>query len=302
MTSLTVVIPSFNTRSALRSCIETLKTTLPMSSEIVVVDRCSSDGSVRMLAEQFRHVRLIKNSVNNGLASAVNQGIEAARGAYVLLLDPRTQVVGPAIRTMLAFLEQNLRYGACTPRVTEQDGTTQRSVCRFPSLWTPLFVGTPLERLFPDNREQRRYLALDFDYEADADVEHAPLACLLMRRKALKRSKPLDERLGRHFDGLDLCRRLCDSSWRIRYLSQIHVVFAGEIDTLVSEAAEDRADRDRLAYFRKHHGRAAGAWLKACVAISVLDVCVREFWRRAEGNPEESLMPLWDSFQVFMKH
>lgn len=302
MSTLSVVIPSFNSRIPLRSCLESLKTTLPMSSEIVVVDQGSSDGTVRMLAEHFQHVRLIKNTTNHGLAGAVNQGIEAARGAYVVLLDPRTLVFGNTLRAMLAFLEQNLRYGACTPRVTDPEGTTQRSVCRFPSLWTPMFVGTPFERFFPDNRESRRYLALDFDYEDDGDVEHAPLACLMMRRKALKRTKPLDEAFGRHFDGLDLCRRLCDSSWRIRYLSQIHVAYQGDVDTLVSEAPEERADRDRLAYFRKHHGRAAGAWVKAWVALTVLDVCVREFWRRAEGNPEESLAPLWYSFQVFMKH
>jgi hypothetical protein len=279
-----------------------LKTTLPMSSEVLVIDNASSDGSARMVAEQFRHVRLIKNTAYQELAALVNQGIESARGAYVLLLDPRTVVVGHAIRSMLAFLEQNLRFGACTSRLTDWDGVTLRSVARFPSFWTPLFVGTPLERVFSDSRELRRYRALDFDYEEDRDVEHAPLACLLMRRKALKHTKPLDESFGRHFDGLDLCRRLCDSSWRIRYLAGTQVVFHGELDTLPSEATPHRANHDRLAYFRKHHGRAAGAWVKACVAWTVLDACARELWRRAEGLPEESLSPLLDSFQVFMKH
>jgi GT2 family glycosyltransferase len=156
--------------------------------------------------------------------------------------------------------------------------------------------------LFHDSREAHRYQALDFDYEQDGDVEHAPLACLLMRRKALKRTKPLDESLGRHFDGLDLCRRLSDASWRVRYVASAHVVLRSEVDTLVSEAPEHRANRDRLAYFRKHHGRAAGVLVKACVAWSVLEACLRELWRRAEGLPEESLSPLWSSFQVFMKH
>lgn len=302
MTTLTVVIPSFNSREALRICIESLKTTLPMSSEVIVVDNASSDGSARMIQEQYQHVRMIKNTANQGFACAVNQGIEAARGAYVLLLDARTQVIGSAIRSMLAFLEQNLRFGACTARLIERDGTTQRSIRRFPTLWTPLFVGTPLQRAFSDSRELRRYQALDFDYEQDGDVEHASLTCLMMRRKALKRSKPVDETLGHHFDGVDLCRRLWEASWRIRYLASAHVVHDGDLDTLASETADTRANRDRLAYFRKHHGRAAGAWVKACVAWTVLDACARELWRRAEGLPEESMAPLWNSFQVFMKH
>lgn len=301
MTQLTVVVPAFNCRGALRSCIESLKTTLPMSAEIVVVDNASGDGSARMVQEQYQHVRLIRNTVNQGFACAVNQGIEAARGAYVLLLDPHTRVVGNTLRTMLAFLEQNLRYGACTPRLVEEDGTTQRSVMRFPNLWTPLFVGTPLEGWFPDGREVRRYRALDFDYEEDADVQHGALACLMMRRKALKRTKPLDEALGHHFDGVDLCRRLWRASWRIRYLAQAVVVHDGPVDALAEEAADGRANRNRLAYFRKHHGRAGGMWVKTCASWGLACACVREMWRRAEGLPEESLAPLWSSFQVLWK-
>lgn len=302
MTTLTVLIPSFNTREALRNCIESLKTTLPMSSEVLVVDNASSDGSARMVAEQHQHVRLIRNTINQGFASAVNQGIASARGAYVLVLGAESLIIGNAIRNMLAFLEQNLRFGACTARLIDEQGTTLRSIRRFPSLWTPLFVDTPLELMFQDNREVRRYEALDFDYDADGDVEHAPLACLLMRRKALKRAQPLDESFGVHFDGADLCRRLWENSWRIHYLTNAHIVHHGEVDTFALESNVSRANRDRLAYFRKHHGRAAGAWVKACVAWSVLDASVRELWRRAEGLPEESLSPLWSSFQVFMKH
>ncbi len=301
MTTLTVVIPSFNTRESLRTCIESLKTSLPMSSEILVVDNASGDGSARMVSEQYQHVRLIKNTTNQGFAYAVNQGVESARGAYVLLLDARAQAIGNSVRLMLSFLEQNLRFGACTARLIDADGVTQRSVRRFPSLWTPLFVGTPLERMFKDSREVRRYEALDFDYESDGDVEHASLACLMMRRKALKRSKPLDETFGLHFDGADLCRRLSRAAWRVRYLAQAHVVHCGDLDTASPSVSEGRANRDRLAYFRKHHGRASGTWVKACVAWSVLDACVHELWRRAEGQPEESLAPVWSSFQVFMK-
>src|SRR5436190_11007826 len=137
MTTLTVVIPSCNSRTALRDCIESLKTTLPMSSEVLVIDNASTDGSARMVAEQFRHVRLIKNTNHTDFSALVNQGIESARGAYVLLLDARTVVVGHTLRSMLAFLEQNLRFGAVTPRLTDWDGVTQRSVSRFPSFWTP---------------------------------------------------------------------------------------------------------------------------------------------------------------------
>src|SRR5215813_7039723 len=109
MTQVSVVIASWNTRNLLRATLESLKTTVPHSSEVIVVDNGSTDGSVRMVQEQFPHVRLIRNATNLGYAHATNQGVEAARGAYVLFLDSDTSVAGNAIRAMVAFLEANLR-------------------------------------------------------------------------------------------------------------------------------------------------------------------------------------------------
>lgn len=302
MTQLSVVIPSWNTRELLRAAIESLKTTLPMSSEIIVVDNASSDGSARMVQDQLPHVRLIRNNVNVGFAAATNQGVEAARGAYVLFLDSDTQVVGNAIRSMVAFLEANLRYGAVCPRLLNPNGSTQRALMRFPSLLTPLFFGTPLQRWKPESRELQRYFARDFDYDTDGDVEHPPTTCLLMRRKALKKTKPLDEDLWLYFNDVDLCKRLWESNWRIRYLEGAHVYHHGAMSTRQYKDSIGEYHRNRLAYYRKHHGRGAGWWLKTTVAWTVLDMCVREMWRRAEGFPEQPLLPVWSTFQVFMKH
>ena len=167
MTQVSVVIPSWNTRELLRACLESLKTTLPGSSEIIVIDNASRDGSARMVQDDFQHVRLIRNTRNLGFAFATNQGVERARGAYVLFLNADTAVPGGAIKQMVAFLEENVRYGAVAPRLLNPDGSTQRANMRFPKLRTPFCVGTPWERWFPNNREVRRYFGNDFDYERD---------------------------------------------------------------------------------------------------------------------------------------
>ena len=301
MTILTVVIPSWNTRELLRACLESLKTTLPMSSEIIVVDNASHDGSARMVMEQYPYVRLIKNAKNEGFAAATNQGVEAARGAYVLFLNSDTQVHGHAVRSMVAFLERNLRYGAVAPRLLNPDGSTQKAHMRFPEILTPLFFGTPLERFWPSSPEMQRYFARDFDYDADGDVEQPPAACLLMRRKALKKAKPLDETLWLFFNDVDLCKRLWSSGWRIGYLADAHVYHHGGMSTRQYHDFVGEYHKNRLAYYRKHHGQFAGSWIKLCVAWTVADHCVRELWRRAQGLPEEPLLPIWHHFQVFLK-
>lgn len=302
MTQVSVIVTSWNTRNLLRATLESLKTTLPMSSEVIVVDNGSSDGSVRMVQELFPHTRLIRNATNLGYAAATNQGVEAAHGAYVLFLDADTQVAGSALRSMVAFLEANLRYGAVAPRLVNFDGTTQAAHMRFPTMWTPLWFGTPLERRWPESKELKRYFARDFDYERDHDVEHASGTCLMMRRKALRHTKPMDEKMWLVFGDVDLCKRLWDSGWRVRYLADAHVYHHGGGSTRQYKEFVNEYQRNRLEYFRKHHGQLGGWVVKASVAWTVVDHCVRELWHRAQGLPEQPLTPVWQTLQAFWKY
>jgi GT2 family glycosyltransferase len=301
VTVLSVVVHSCNTKRHLRACLESLKTTLPLSSEVVVVDDASRDGSARMVADEFAHVRLVRNKHRFGLATAMNQGLRTARGAYVLFLHADTRVQGSAVKQMLSFLETNLRFGAVAPRLVTPDGETRRDHMRLPNLRTPLFFGTPLQKALPANGEVRRYFATDFDYESDGDVECPSGACLLMRRKALKRENAFDETMGTAFHEADLCSRIALAGWRIQYLESARVVHAGGIASRHQEDYAAEYHRNRLAYYRKHHGEAAAWWVKACVGLSVIEHYIVEFYRRAEGWPEEPLLPVWEQFTGFLR-
>jgi len=301
VTVLSVVVRSCNTKSHLRACLESLKVCLPMSSEVLVVDDASRDGSARMVADEFHHVRLLKNTQRTGLAATMNLGLRAARGAYVLFLHADAIVTGSSIKQMIAFLETNLRYGAVAPRLVDLDGATLAMHKRLPNLWTPILHGTPLERALPANREVQRYLARDFDYERDGDVECPSGACLLMRRKALRKESAFDETMGAEFHEADLCARLAEAGWRIGYLEAARVVYAGGYVEASAPDHESEYQRNRLAFYRKHHGEVAAWWVKACVALTVVELYVVECYRRAEGWPEEPLSPVWEHFTGFLR-
>jgi GT2 family glycosyltransferase len=302
MSSLSVIIPSWNTRELLKSCLRSLQTSLPHSSEVIVVDNGSTDGSARMIMQNFPTVRLVRNARNLGFSVACNQGIALARGGYILLLNSDTLVEGDALRRMELFLECNAYYGACVPRLVNLDGSTQRSMQRLPSLWTPLFTGTPLERWFPESAERRRYQALDFDYERVGEVENPPAVCLMLRRAALGDEKPLDEQLWLAFSDTDLSRRLWYTGWRIAYLPQARVQHFGGASSAQMADYDATWQRNRLEYFRKHHGHVAGLWVKLCMGLAVCDHSLRELWRRAHGDQEECLTRVWAEFATFLRH
>jgi len=82
---ITVVIVNWNRSKLLRSCLNSLRAQAHVRFETVVVDNGSTDDS-RAVASEFG-VRLICNETNRGFCEANNQGIAAAKGEYVALLN-----------------------------------------------------------------------------------------------------------------------------------------------------------------------------------------------------------------------
>lgn len=87
MNKTTVVIPNYNGIKYLKDCLDSLEKCGEQDFEVIVVDNGSNDGSIELIENDFRTVKLIKLSENTGFAYAVNRGIEAADTEFVLLLN-----------------------------------------------------------------------------------------------------------------------------------------------------------------------------------------------------------------------
>ena len=297
---ISVVIPSWNTRELLRACLTTLEAAPKPSCEIIVVENGSEDGSREMLEADFPSLRLIVNEENEGFAKGCNQGMRVARGRYVLLLNSDTEIPFDAIERLHGFLEQNEGYGAVAPRLIHPDGRTQATLQAFPNLWTPLFFATPFERWFPDSRELRRYFLRGWSQEDSADVDQPPAACLLIRQAVLDQIGLFDEDLWLFFNDVDLSRRMHAAGWRTRYLAQAEVVHHVGASTSKFGSFVPVWQRNRLAYYRKHYGRAAGWWLKACASFAFLDWCLQQRRAARRGEGGEPLGPTARSFREFL--
>ena len=93
MSKTAVVIPNYNGIKYLADCLNSLKKQSEKDFDVIVVDDCSTDESIRELECNFSWVRSVKRSENGGFAVAVNDGIRIAKenGAeYILLLNNDT--------------------------------------------------------------------------------------------------------------------------------------------------------------------------------------------------------------------
>jgi GT2 family glycosyltransferase len=107
--TISVIIPNLNGLSYLSSCLKSVfAQEIPgYALEVFVIDNCSTDGSLDAVHEQFPQVEVIANAENRGFTQAINQGIEASRGEYLLLLNNDVVVCSGA----LLMLTTELRDG-----------------------------------------------------------------------------------------------------------------------------------------------------------------------------------------------
>ena len=298
---ISVVIPSWNTRDYLAACLGALAAADKPATEVIVVENGSTDGSRELLEAEHPEVVRIVNPRNEGFARACNQGMSAARGRHVLLLNTDTEVARDALMLLWRFLEEHPDYGAVAPRLVHRDGTTQRTVQEFPTLRTALFFSTPLERWFPDSRELRRYFLRDWDQESSRDVDQPPAAVLLLRKAMLDRVGLFDESLWLFYNDVDLAKRMRAQGWKTRYLAEARVLH--HVGGSTSKFAEFLTvwQQDRLRYYRKHHGRLGAWWLKGCVGFTLADWAVHQLAARLLGRPAERVFPMLGRYLGFLR-
>jgi len=263
MLDLSVVIVNWNVRDLLRRCLlSILASSQTRKFEIIVVDNASTDGSVEMVRAELPAVHLIANTENRGFPAANNQGLAIARGRYVLLLNPDTEIVGDALATMVAFADAHPDVGMIGPQLLYADGSVQSSRRRFPTLATGFLESTWLER-YASRRLLERYEFLDQPDDVVQDVDWLYGAALMARREAVEQVGPMDEGYFMYSEELDWCRRFRDTGWRVVYLPAAQIVHhEGKSSEQVVAARHIHFQTSKVRYFRKYHGRVVGEVLR----------------------------------------
>jgi N-acetylglucosaminyl-diphospho-decaprenol L-rhamnosyltransferase len=259
---LSVIIVSWNVRDLLAACLDSLAG-CGISTETIVVDNASSDGSAAMLAARYPAVRVIANPDNRGFTRANNQGLALSSGRYVLFLNPDTEVVGDALRTMVSYMDEHPRTGALGPRLRFGDGTQQSSRRRFPTLATALFESSPVAWHWPNNRWARWYHMEDCPDDEVQRVDWVVGAALLARRDVLEQIGGFDEGFFMYSEELDWCKRAADAGWEVVYLPAAQIIhYEGKSSEQAVAARHIHFQTSKVRYFRKHLGAAPATLLR----------------------------------------
>jgi len=87
VTEVSYIVTSFNKRQVIGDCLRAILGQCGESSEVLVVDDASTDGTPTYLAREFPGVRLLVNESNRGAAYSRNRGLREADGEYLFFVD-----------------------------------------------------------------------------------------------------------------------------------------------------------------------------------------------------------------------
>ncbi len=112
-----VIIVNMNGREHLERCLPAIVRQDYDNCEIILIDNASTDGSCEYVAHAFPEVRLVRNDANLGYAGANNLGFQLARGEYIAVLNPDTEVRADWLRELVLALDAHPEAGLATPKI-----------------------------------------------------------------------------------------------------------------------------------------------------------------------------------------
>jgi GT2 family glycosyltransferase len=253
---LSIVIVTWNGKRYALQCLESLHANpAQVTTEIIVVDNASTDGTPAAIRAGFPQVRVIENQDNLGFAKANNIGIAESRGKYISLINSDVVVFAGCLDKMLSVMERNDDIGIMGPKMRCQDGSTGLSVMQLPTVWNTLCAALALHSIFPKSKSLAGFSMKSDAIRTITDVQVVTGWFWMITLTALQQVGGLDERFFMFGEDIDWCHRFGKKGWR--------VVFCGEAESLhygggSSEEAPSRfyieMRRANLQYFQKHHG------------------------------------------------
>lgn len=223
MSRVDVVVVSYNSENHLRAAVEPLAA-LP-DVRVIVVDNASADRSLECVTDL--RITPIPQPANRGFAYGCNVGWRAGDAPFVLLLNPDAELEEASLRRLIATLEVNNRVGAAGPKIVEADGSLDFSQRRFPRLRSTYAQALLAHRILPRAAWTDELVRDPEAYERPGSPDWLSGACLLVRRDALERLGGLDEGFFLYCEDLDLCRRLRDDDYDVRFVPEAVCVHVG---------------------------------------------------------------------------
>lgn len=124
---ISVIVSVYNTEKYIEKCLDSLLNQTYSNIEIVVINDCSTDGSLKILkkyAKKYDNIILIENKENKGLSYSRNVGLEKATGKYIGYIDSDDYVDSTYYEQMMkAIKKEKSEIAIADMKIVYEDGS-----------------------------------------------------------------------------------------------------------------------------------------------------------------------------------
>lgn len=219
---LSIIIVNYNVTQLLRNCLLSIQKYIEkVECEVIVIDNASTDSSWGDLIPEFPDVQFISSKNNGGFSKANNQAIQEAKGEYLLLLNPDTELEGFYMKELLDFADAKPEFGCLGVRMHDAEGNflpeSKRSV---PDMFNSF------EKLFTNLKKNnsKSYYRNDIGEEEIAEVDVITGAFLLVKKEVYKNIGGLDESYFMYGEDIDLCYTLLRKGYKNYYYGKVSIL------------------------------------------------------------------------------
>ncbi|MEC4113907.1 glycosyltransferase family 2 protein [Myroides pelagicus] len=206
-----VVILNWNGVALLR---QFLPSVIKYSSEanIYIIDNASTDESIAVIQKEFPSVKLIKNMDNGGYAKGYNQGLKNINEPYLVLLNSDIEVTEHWLAPIGRIFEVEPQTAVVQPKILDYK---KKDFFEYAGA-----AGGFLDKYgFPYCRG-RVFDTIERDsgqYNDEIEIFWASGACLFIRNEVFKKFGGFDEAFFAHQEEIDLCWRVQNGGYVIKY-------------------------------------------------------------------------------------
>lgn len=196
-----IIIVNYNSKPALKPCLETLITNTAPPFEIIVIDNHSGDGSIEYLGQMIKNpiVKVIFNQANLGFTKACNQGIERAAGELLVTMNPDAFVPRGWLERLSWHLRNNPKTLIVGPKGLGIGGSQSPGLLNYPT---------------NPEAADRKFAAV---YRRQSEPTKFLIGCLIMfDRRLIEKVGLFDEQMPLGADDFDLSLRVRKGGYQLR--------------------------------------------------------------------------------------
>ncbi len=259
-----IVIVNYCTPAMVEACLESLRPMLAaVDAGVVVVDNASGDGSYQRLSKfcashpDTGRLKVVAASQNGGFSAGNNIGAKSISSPLIVFLNSDAIALPGALISLAAIVRRHPNAGIITPRIVSSGGEDEVSRFRNHSLLGEFLDGAqtgPITKLFPHAETPI------FPDDLTSSPDWVSFAAVTIRREALERAGPMDEKFFLYFEDCDYCRRITAAGYDIAFAPEAVFQHDAGGSTKLNEKTNKGARlpayyyRSRSRYFRKYYG------------------------------------------------